>query len=117
VHLSRYFGALSSHSKWRRRIVMRPQVKKGFIALAGSQDPVRLTWSRLLARVFAVDISVCPGCGSRIRPESVELVDDPVLVARILLALGLYGRAPARAPPRMDVSLFDDIAQRYHADN
>jgi hypothetical protein len=117
VHLSRYFGVLSSHSKWRRAIVLRPQVKKGFIAIAGSTDPVRLTWSRLLARVFAVDISVCPGCGSRIRPESVELVDDPVLVARILLALGLYGRAPARAPPRTGVSLFDDIDQCYDGDD
>ena len=117
VHLSRYFGVLSSHSKWRRHIVLRPHVKKGFIATPGSTDPVRLTWARLLSRVFAVDISVCPGCGSKVRPESVELVDDPVLVARILLALGLYGRAPARAPPRAGGGLFDDMDQRYATDD
>ena len=117
VHLSRYFGVLSSHSKWRRRIVLRPGVKKGFVAITGSQDPVRLTWSRLLSRVFAVDINVCPGCGSKLRPESCELVDDPVLVARILLALGLYGRAPARAPPRTGRSLFDNIDECYDADD
>ena len=36
---------LSSHSKWRRRIVLRPHVKKGFVALAGSStlaDPTSL---------------------------------------------------------------------------
>ena len=49
--------------------------------------------------------------------KSVELVDDPVLVARILLALGLYGRAPARAPPRAGGGLFDDMDQRYAADD
>jgi hypothetical protein len=116
VHLSRYFGVLSSHSKRRRRIVLRPDVKKGFIAVAGSADPVRLTWSRLLTRVFAVDISTCPACGSKVRPESAEIVDEPLLVARILLALGLYGRAPARAPPRC-VTIFDDMDQRLEGDD
>lgn len=116
VHLSRYFGVLSSHSRWRRHIVVRPHVRKGFVQASGSTDPVRLTWSRLLSRVFAVDISVCPGCGSRIRPESVEVVDDPLLVARMLLALGLYGRAPARAPPRSSISLFDDINECHAVD-
>lgn len=43
------------------------------------------------------------------------MVDDPPLVARILLALGLYGRAPARAPPRRGGTLFDDIDQCYDA--
>lgn len=111
VHLSRYFGILASHNKWRRRIVLRPEVKKGFVALAGSKDPVRLTWSRLLARVFAIDIARCPVCTAKIRLEGVELVTEPLLVARMLLALGLYGRAPARDPPR-STSFIDDIAQQ-----
>ena len=70
-----------------------------------------------MSRVFAVDINVCPGCGSKLRPESCELACDPVLVARILLALGLYGRAPARAPPRTGRSLFDNIDECYDADD
>ena len=98
-------------------VVLRPDVKKGFVASTASESPVRLTWSRLLSRVFAVDISVCPGCGSRIRPESVEMVDDPLLAFRILLALGLYGRAPARAPPRSSGSIFDNIDPCYDADD
>ena len=116
VHLSRYFGIFSSHSRWRRRVVLRPDVRKGFVAAHGTGDATRLTWARLLARVFRIDISRCVACGSRLRPESVEIVTEPVLVARILLALGLYGRAPARAPPRRG-SLFDDTCQEsYDAD-
>jgi hypothetical protein len=36
VHLSRYFGVLSSHSKWRRKVILHPDVKKGFVAAAGN---------------------------------------------------------------------------------
>ena len=37
VHLSRYFGVLSSHSKWRRQIILQPHVKKGFASSADGQ--------------------------------------------------------------------------------
>jgi hypothetical protein len=37
--------------------VLRPDVKKGFVAL---QDGVeRMSWAKLLARVFAIDIERC----------------------------------------------------------
>ena len=94
----------------------RPDVKKGFIAVVSGADPVRLTWSRLLTRVFAVDISTCPACGSKVRPESAEIVEGPLLVARILLALGLYSRTPARASPRC-VTIFDAMDQRLKGDD
>jgi hypothetical protein len=48
IHMIRYFGILASHSKWRRQVVLRPDVKKGFVAL---QDGVeRMSWAKLLAR-------------------------------------------------------------------
>ena len=78
VHLSRYFGVLSSHSRWRRQIVLRPEVKKGFVA--GSAGPERMTWSRLLARVFKIDISRCRACSARMNPEDCEVVTEPALV-------------------------------------
>lgn len=43
VHASRYFGILASHSKWRRKIILRPEVKKGFVASLDGQDPQRMT--------------------------------------------------------------------------
>src|SRR5690606_34582363 len=49
VHMTRYFGVLSSHSKWRRQIVLKPHVKKGFVATT-SGDVERMTWAKLLKR-------------------------------------------------------------------
>jgi hypothetical protein len=98
IHMSRYFGILASHSKWRRQVLLRPDVKKGFVAL---QDGVeRMSWAKLLARVFAIDIERCPACQAPLYPEGIEIVVLPNVVHAILLALGLAGRAPARAPPR-----------------
>ena len=111
AHLSRYFGVLASHSRWRRKIILRPDVKRGFVATPNGI--VRMTWALLLARVFATDIVRCPACGQPLQPEHFELVVEPALIHGILHALGLAGRAPARAPPR---SIFDetDIDQSTH---
>ena len=49
----------------------------------------RLSWGRLLARVFAVDVTQCP-CGGRL--EVTSIVTDPDEIARRLHA--------ARPPPR-----------------
>ena len=57
----------------------------------------RRSWSCLLARVFAVDMT-CP-CGARLK--IVEVVLDPDAIA-----LHLHGaRAPPRAPPPGQLSL------------
>jgi hypothetical protein len=102
-HLSRYFGVFASHSRWRRKIILRPDVKRGFVATPNGI--IRMTWALLLARVFAPDIARCPSCGQPLEPDNFELVVEPALVHGILHALGLAGRAPARAPPR---SIFDE---------
>jgi len=52
--------------------------------------PYRLSWSHLLARVFAVDVTVCSKCGGRMKV--LEVVTDPNAIAWLL-----HG---ARAPPR-----------------
>jgi hypothetical protein len=98
VHLTRYFGVLSSHSKWRHKIVLKPGVKKGFVAT--STGSARMTWARLLARVFAIDITRCSGCGAKIYPERCEIVTDAPMVGAILHALGLDIDPPVRGPPR-----------------
>jgi len=52
--------------------------------------PRRIGWAHLLARVFAVDVTVCSKCGGRMK--ILEIVTDPAAIARLL-----HG---ARAPPR-----------------
>ena len=112
THASRYFGILASHSQWRHKIILRPEVKKGFVASTDGQDPQRMTWSRLLRRVFKIDITRCKVCGGKLHPENFEIVIDPLLVAAILAGLGLNARPPQRGPPRRRRGLFDaDIDQ------
>ncbi len=52
--------------------------------------PRRIGWAHLLARVFAVDVTVCSKCGGRMK--ILEVVTDPGAIAELL-----HG---ARAPPR-----------------
>ena len=112
IHLSRYFGILSSHSKWRSKIILKPHVKKGFVALPGG-GTTRMTWARLLARVFKEDIIRCKTCGVKLYPENFEIVTDPLLVGAILQALGLAAVPPPRqrGPPRLPLE-DSDVDQR-----
>jgi hypothetical protein len=107
AHLKRYFGILSSRSKWRRQIILKPHVKKGFIATPDGHSSERMTWSKLLARVFKIDVIRCKRCRAKVNPASFEIVIDPTLVAAILVALSLSHQPPQRAPPRI---VYQDLA-------
>ncbi len=58
-----------------------------------SPRPRRIGWAKLLARVFALDITRCRKCGGRMRV--LEVVSDPDAIARILHG----ARAPPAPPP------------------
>ena len=49
--------------------------------------PYRLPLAALLARVFALDVTVCPDCGGR--PRLIAALTDPVSVRRYLHGVGL----------------------------
>ncbi len=55
-----------------------------------TMTPRRIGWAHLLARVFAVDVTVCSKCGGRMK--ILEVVTDPGTIAE-----RPHG---ARAPPR-----------------
>ena len=80
IHLSRYFGVFSSHSKWRRLIVIKPHVKKGFVAVPDGSSVSRMTWSKLLKRAFKIDVTRCQACGARIYPENCQDVNVPNMI-------------------------------------
>jgi hypothetical protein len=56
--------------------------------------PARLSWARLLKRVFDIDIERCPNCGAHLK--IIAAIGDRAVIVSILTNLGL----PARAPPR-----------------
>jgi len=60
--------------------------------------PVRLSWARLLERVFDSDIKHCPHCGGTLK--IIAAIEDPTVIAKILPHLGLSARAPPRSPAR-----------------
>ena len=102
-HMTRYFGVFASRHHLRPRILPPSVVPASGQQLAlglddddsrgaaaeSSARPRRIGWANLLARVFAVDVTICRKCGGRMHIRDV--VTDPGDIARIL-----HG---ARAPP------------------
>ena len=107
LHLSRYFGILSSHSQWRRQVILKPHVKKGFVASDDGLGVERLSWSKLLKRTFRIDIMRCPACGAMIFSEGREVVVLARLVESLLRALGLNYHPPPIATAKSGPNLFD----------
>jgi len=67
-------------------------------ATCAHHRPVRLSWAKLLKRVFVIDMAHCPNCGGQLKIIAAILA-QPVIV-KILMHLGLQARAPPRAPAR-----------------
>jgi hypothetical protein len=70
-------------------------------ATRGRHAPARLSWARLLKRVFDIDIENCPNCGGALK--IIAAIEDPPVIVKILSHLGL----PTRAPPRSPAQRFD----------
>jgi len=64
-----------------------------------SERVSRHPWAWLLARVFAVDVTVCPQCGGRMR--LVKLATTREEITKALAHAGLGPRPPPRARPTM----------------
>ena len=66
----------------------------------------RLGWAALLAQVFAVDVTLCPTCGGRLRlvvvrraPASIRRYLGGVVLRPIPRRLQGFARPPARVGP------------------
>jgi hypothetical protein len=106
VHLTRYFGVFSSHNAMRRRIILKPGVKKGFVTELGESGVemmVRLSWSKLLARVFKIDVTRCKSCGAKIKPENCASFTSPPAIQAMLKLLGLQYHGPPIKPARRQI--------------
>ena len=56
--------------------------------------PARMSWARLLKRVFDIDIEHCSYCGGSLK--IIAAIEDPPVIVRILRHLGRPTRAPAK---------------------
>ena len=106
AHTTRYHGLLAPNSKLRAQVVPAESTgntPSGERKKSGSTK-YRLTWAALLARVFQIDVSVCPACGHKMR--IIAFITDPASIRRYLEGEGLPTEAPpiapARSPPQME---------------
>jgi Putative transposase len=100
----RFHGVLAPNAKLRAEII--PDGKKSSPSDANddAQYPpvsVRISWARLLKRVFDTDIEQCPHCSGSMK--TIAAILESSAIAKILDHLGL----PARAPPRSPAQNFD----------
>ena len=51
-------------------------------AAPGPSAPARMSWARLLKRVFKIDIECCPHCGGRVK--IIAAIEDPAVIVGIL---------------------------------
>ena len=57
--------------------------------------PHRISWARLLKRVFDIDMQHCPNCGAGELKIIAAILEWPV-IGKILTHLGLYPQPPPR---------------------
>jgi hypothetical protein len=115
LHLIRFHGVLAPNAKLRSKIVPAPPeraTEPPTDHAQGQGETPRLSWVRLLKRVF--DIEHCPNCGLPVLWQTggslkiIAAIEDPPVIVKILSHLGLPTRAPPRAPARR-VDLFQTI--------
>jgi hypothetical protein len=89
------------NAKLRAAIVPRTHSTSDHAAEHAPRAPARMSWTRLLKRVF--DIKHCTHCGGHLK--IIAAIEDPAVIVRILTHPGLPARAPPRSPARR-VDLF-----------
>lgn len=109
LHLIRFHGVLAPNAKLRRLVVPRtPQVQEqGTEASAAAEcevetlqaRPNRISWARLLKRVFDIDMQHCPNCGVGELKIIAAILERPV-IEKILTHLGLDPQPPPRGRAR-----------------
>ena len=82
LHLIRFHGVLAPNAK-RSEIVPSPPEQATAPACDHAQGaPARLSWARLIKRVFDIDIEHCPNCGGSLK--IIAAIEDPPVIVRIL---------------------------------
>jgi len=106
LNLIRFHGVLAPNAKLRAEIIPDGMKNKSKPTDENDDVPqsttsVRISWARLLKRVFDIDIEHCPHCGGTLK--IIAAILESGAITKILDHLGL----PARAPPRSPAQAFE----------
>jgi len=109
LHLIRFHGVLAPNAKLRPLVVPQgPQVQEQSSEAAAAAEcevesaqarPQRISWARLLERVFDIDMQHCPNCGGGELKIIAAILERPV-IEKILSHLGLDPQPPPRGRAR-----------------
>jgi len=103
LHLIRFHGVLAPHARLRAAIVLSPPENTiEHAAEHAPGAPARMSWARLLKRVFDLDVERCV-CGGKLK--IIAAIEESAVIERILTHLGLSAQPPPRTPARR-VELF-----------
>jgi hypothetical protein len=108
VHLVRYGGCLAPHSGLRSAITPTPR-QQGVEGDDATTESPRWIWTRLLKRVFALDMATCPFC----RQGSLRIIaaiTQAEVIQKILRHLKRAADPPPIAPARARQATFDWVA-------
>ena len=107
LHLIRLHGVLAPNAKLRTLVVPHgPEQATGKSEQTATEPgcahgrQVRISWARLLKRVFEIDLEHCPNCAGQLK--IIAAILEAPIVERILTHLELQARAPPRVPARGD---------------
>ena len=81
LHLIRFHGVLAPHARLRAAIVPTPALTTPAHAADCAHAPgasTRMSWARLLKRVF--DIERCPRCGGNLK--IIAAIEEPAVIER-----------------------------------
>ena len=97
LQLIRFHGALAPNAKLRALVV--PQAPEDVIGASEvpatesgctHSRPARISWARLLKRVFEIDLEHCPNCGGELK--TIAAILESAVIELSLTHLGLQKR-------------------------
>ncbi len=107
IHGTRFHGVLAPHSKQRHQVVPKKAEPETSLKACVSntttnetnkkKPATRISWAKLLARVFGFDVEKCSQCGGKIKVLAAILNDDAI--KKILNHFGLPTKVPEFYPP------------------
>jgi len=105
LHLTGFHGVLAPNAKLRSKVVPKREPMNGQADEhpCAHSAPVRMSWARMLKRVFDIDIERC-ACGGKLK--FVVMIEQAEVIEKILTHLGLVAQSPPIAPA-LRVELFE----------
>ena len=110
MHLVRYYGVLAPNSPIRKGVIpgktraeLKKEKEKVQEKCPGNPAKNKVSngsWSKLLRRVFGIDISKCNSCGREMR--IIASITKVIVIRQILSHIGLSPQPPPIAPARLN---------------